>query len=128
MGWPCGLGGHMSWAVVSAQPAVHGVAPPHPGHFRGSFCTNRASLFSDATAAGPCKLPPATAIRTREASLRARRGTPYDRLVWGCDGLRPWEGSQPGPGWLAMGPRVLGPGRGSGEGGQESQESRVRGS
>lgn len=127
MGWPCGLGGHMSWAVVSAQPAVHGVAPPTPG-ISGAPSARTGlpcSLMPQLPAPASSPPPPSAPEKLVSGPEEGPHTTAWFGVVMGCG---PGRGSQPGPGWLAMGPRVLGPGRGSGEGGQESQVSRVRGS
>lgn len=77
MGWP-------SWAL--------------PG---GSSCPNRASLFSGATAAGPCK--PCPPLPCREASLRGLGEGPHATWFQDCDRLSPWDGPGPGQLWAGGG-------------------------
>lgn len=79
--------------MVSVQPAVMGWSSPR--HFRGSSsgtelpCSQMPQL--QASAGSP--------TCSRETNLSTRRGTPCDRLVWGCDGLWPWEGYSAWPWW-----------------------------
>lgn len=94
MGWPRRLGGHVSWAVVSVQPAVHGVALPWA--LPGLLLPKQSFLVLWCHSCRPLQAVPPHPCR--EASLRARRGTPCDHLVQDCDRLSPWNG--PGPGWL----------------------------
>lgn len=109
-GW---LGGHAPWAMVSTQPAVMG-CPPNPApHFRGFSSMDRASLFSEATAAGPWGLP----HPLQRSYPGAKRGSPCLCLIHGWAGLHPW---------LATGPGCWTCNR-QWEGGQVSQVSRVRG-
>ena len=94
MGRPRRLGGHVSWAVVSVQPAVHGVALPWA--LPGLLLPKQSFLVLWCHSCRPLQAVPPHPCR--EASLRARRGTPCNHLVQDCDRLSPWDG--PGPGWL----------------------------
>lgn len=63
---------------------------------------------------------------SRRTSLSARRGTPCDCPVWGCDEPWPWEGFSAGP-WRSLGPRCWGLGKEwGGQAGVPRGRSRLR--
>lgn len=111
--WPCGPSNGFCAA------SSHGVALPRA--FLGLLCRDRTSLFSEATAAGLCGLPPPAPEKVFSVLGERPRVTAWFGAVRGCG---PRRGSPPGSGGL----RAQGAGawRSRGELRQESQGSRAR--
>lgn len=118
MDWPHWLGGRVSPAMVSAQPAVMGW--PSPGQ-SGAPLQGQNFLVLEATAAGLCGLPPPAPEKVASVLGERPRVTAWFGAVRGGG---PRRGSPPGSGGL----RALGAGawRSRGELRQESQGSRAR--